>query len=103
MLYDKRWDKPVKADTFSVAGLIAWLETQSPEQEYNWSDIDGCVLCNYLRAVTGVSRPAGTYWVNKTGGLGRNTLGPDWGYWEICQTLPWTYGAALTRARALLP
>lgn len=104
MLYDPKWEQKTetKPDTFSVAGLIAWLEQQPSDAKYDWASIDGCVLCNYLRAVTGVDDPAARDWPNGTAGLGFDTLGKNWGYWEICAARPRTYGAALARARAAM-
>ena len=103
MLYDPKWEKTTetKPEVFSLAGLIAWLEQQPPEAEYDWPDIDGCLLCNYLRAVTGVKRPAAQQWATSKS-IGFDTLGKNWGYWQICKVQPRTYGAALARARAVL-
>lgn len=40
-----------KPDVFSLEGLIAWLETQPPETEYNFMDCNGgCLIGQYLLA-----------------------------------------------------
>lgn len=103
MFFDPTCKPEVKPDTFSLAGLVEWLEKQPRAQSYDWADIDGCVVCNYLRAVTGIQDPAAHIgWPNGTHGFGSDTFGPNWGYFEICKTEPHTYGAALARARAML-
>lgn len=40
-----------KPDVFSLDGLIAWLEKQPPETEYNFKDTRDCLLCRYFRAM----------------------------------------------------
>jgi len=97
MLYDPKWEKP-KADVFSLEGLIAWLEKQPADEVYDWYDIDGCVLCQYLQGAGGYAEPAAYP------GLTLSTI-KNWGqqgYFEICGTAPFTFGAALVRARSIL-
>lgn len=57
MLYDfKRWEKPeVKADPFTLQGMIAWLETMPPEMTYNWGCINGGCLIALYGAFHGLS------------------------------------------------
>ena len=98
MLYDPKWEKQTKADPLTLAGLIAWLETKPSEGTYDWWNVGGCLLCNYLRETFGVQMPSSQAWSGHDS-FGPNTLGPSWGYYEVCQTKPWTYGAALERAR----
>jgi hypothetical protein len=88
MLYDPKWQS--KTDIFTVPAFIAWLQTQPPNRNYNWSD---------LRETTGEPRPVSRYW-NGHPGFGGHTLGTDWGYFEICSERPWTFGAATERAKA---
>ena len=49
MLYDPKWN--TKADPHSLSSLVAWLEQQPPEGEYNYVNSDNCLLCQYFRAV----------------------------------------------------
>lgn len=49
MLYDPRWNDKV-ACGISLRGLIAWLETQDPEQAYDYTDPYNCVLAQYLQS-----------------------------------------------------
>ncbi len=74
---------------FSVTGLIAWLETQDPETEYDFGDVLGnCLIARYARAM-GTNFPVlhGHFFDNENLGL-------------ACSR-PWTYGAALARAKAV--
>jgi hypothetical protein len=51
MLYDPKWEKTqeTKVDPISIAALIAWMETQNPEQNYNFH--------NWRRALTSAIWP----------------------------------------------
>lgn len=101
MLYDsKRWDKHSKTDPVSLDGLIAWLETKPSKQYYPYYDCNGtCLYSQYLEAL----------------GFGTGTDAPDSAsriaarkLWDrlhegsfiyIAKMTPWTFGAALARAR----
>jgi hypothetical protein len=53
MLYDPRWNDTSsqnKPTTFSLAGLINWLEQQDPDTRYSYGDIHNCLLSTYFRA-----------------------------------------------------
>jgi hypothetical protein len=50
MLYDKRWDDK-SAHGVSLRGLIAWLETQPPDQPYDYGDPGKCVVAQYLGSI----------------------------------------------------
>lgn len=65
-------------------GLISWLETHNPEQTYSWWDVDDCLLCRFSSATGGPSDG----WVRF----------PQ--FFTIAVPYPWTYGAALERARS---
>lgn len=93
MLYDPKWE--VKADPFTLKGLIAWLEQQPPEKTYCFYDYTGeCLLDQYLASVTGEeSKPQPhTHWV---------TCGGSANYLAIARDGTKTFGAALARARAV--
>ena len=48
MLYSPAWTK-AKADVFTLASLIAWLETMPPNGEYDFYSKTGkCLLDQYL-------------------------------------------------------
>lgn len=85
-----------KTDVFSLEGLVAWLEKQPAGRTYNFHDCRGaCLLAQYL-AAHGIKWAAdGSSYaemVEVTTGHGIDVSCND----------PWTYGAALARARALL-
>jgi len=84
-------DYETKADVFSLEGLIAWLETQNPETEYDYTDISDCLLTRWMRA------------------SGQRDFGfsgsPDHTanrFTVAAGNFPHTYGAALRRARKLV-
>lgn len=87
-----------KPDVFSLEGLIAWLETQPPTISYDWNNCRGaCLVGRYFVAMGVYNDPY------------RPSFGemfyprfPFKSYGMVCMTKPWTYGAALSRARALL-
>ena len=111
MLYNKNWDKKQEELSpkgyakhqhydWSLSELVAWLEAQPPEKTYPWFSVHGCALCQFLQEQTGWKSPAG----NLADGFGSHTI-RDWGgdgYHKILGAEPWTFGAALERARSAL-
>jgi hypothetical protein len=99
MLYDKRWDKPgVKVDQLKIESLIEWLETMPPRKEYPYHNCNGaCLLGQYLTA-------CGFNWEKQIKGAhgydipGVNDF-KDYVYLHVACSRPWTFGAALERAR----
>jgi hypothetical protein len=91
MLYDPKWEKP-KTKALTLAGLIAWLETQPAEGRYNYNCQNGsCLLDRYITSVTGKpSRPTALHW---------DICGGESECSTITYNQPWTFGAALARAR----
>jgi hypothetical protein len=98
MLFDRKRDKKTKKPTpsnpeplMTIESLVAWLERQPPKQAYDWYAMDGSCLIGRYSADMGL---------------------PDWQRFHtqlfqnydltIAATRPWTYGAALKRARARL-
>lgn len=75
----------------TLVAITQWLETKPPEQEYIWQDPTECVVGHYLR-------DHGSSW----GTVAYSDM-PN--YHEIAGAKPWTFGAALERAKtlALLP
>lgn len=76
----------------SLEGLVAWLEEQNPDTEYDWWSVSGCLACQYLKAVEGTCQKTCYADIFPSGQI----------YGEVCAMRPWTFGAALTRARAAL-
>lgn len=96
MLYDPKWEQQAETRAKpSLAGLIAWLETQDPAEPYRYSCIDGsCLIDQYLTYATGkpsLPDPA-THWP---------VCGGADNYWNIASPWPQTFGAALERARKI--
>lgn len=87
MLYDPKWEVEAKPGVFSVESLIAWLETQDSAREYEWANCEGfCLLSQYLTAMG--KHPATDY----------KHLDVEMRC-EVACALPYTFGAALDRAR----
>lgn len=99
MLYDKRWDKTeTKPDAFSLASLIAWLETMPADDAYRSWDLDNCLLGQW-------SRSAGLNEIevrNNSYHLGIRSPFAAIASIDGPATEPHTFGAALKRARAAL-
>ena len=103
MLWNKNWDKKdVKADPMSLANLIAWLEQQPRNKEYCYMSHGGCLLAQYLTFSFG--RKA-----LDVGALGfvfaddqMNPHPTPNSFQDIAAGKPYTFGAALARAREYL-
>lgn len=84
MLFNPQWDtKP------SLAGFIAWLEQQPADRPYDYQPCPTCAIGQYLRAI------------GKTEAdllVGGDAPYHVWNH-HIAKPLPWTFGAALMRAR----
>lgn len=103
MLYDTRWDHqttetaPVKHDPLSLSFLIAWLETMPKNGEYSFLDCNGGCLLSLFMEAQGIS------WLD---GKGHSTM--EWRklhyfpMFKVAVSVPHTFGAALTRARAII-
>jgi len=90
MLYDPKWQR--QSDPAALTSLIAWLETMPPNGEYDWENCDGECLIGVYGAATGL----GAKWHDvHSAYFERDEL-------HIASDTPWTFGAALDRARATL-
>ena len=87
-------DTETKPDVFSLRSLVAWLETQPSETEYHYLPIDGCLIDQWCNAV-GIKMPGPVLL------LGLPTTNAQKIEYVAMET-PHTFGAALSRARALL-
>ncbi len=88
--------KAAGAEPFSLDSLIAWLETQNPVQKYDYFCTDGSCLIGQFMAHSGLSVKPGKYadyvyhWKQHNDFCVQNS---------IAHPKPWTFGAALSRAR----
>lgn len=97
MLYDPKWEVPkVKADPFTLDDFIAWLEKQPGREKYDFMACNGRCLYGQYATSHGVAwREAGTSILDR---------GPiadfcTFVYDHIAGLEPYTFGAALERAR----
>lgn len=87
-----------KLDIYALPTFIAWLEKHLREQTYDWKNCKGECLISLYMVDHGIpwnsSEDGHSYskFVCRTEG--------DWQIIASCQ--PWTFGAALSRARVLL-
>jgi hypothetical protein len=93
MLYDPKWE--VKTDVHTLPSFIAWLETQPAEGTYDWDNCQGKCLIGQYMATCGLGGRARNY-----PGFVRRSLKNGADLQIIACELPWTFGAALARARA---
>lgn len=95
MLYNPKWQQPPATTLPTLDGFIAWLEMMPPDGAYNFECTDGrCLVALYgcsLSSEWNHSRDYMSFCRRIFGGKGYN-VGP------ACMT-PWTFGAALERAR----
>jgi hypothetical protein len=95
MLFDPKWEVEVKVDPFSLEGLVAWLEKQPAPTEYDWDSCEECLVGKYVSAITGSDTPSGEVIYRE--------LFPDLDtYFAVAAKAPFTFGAALERARSSL-
>lgn len=92
---------------YTLAHIIAWLETKNPSESYDWNDGSCCLLAQYGRAL-GLPEAAldatGNYRSRYYQARERMMHAPgyrDGFVAEIAKSAPTTFGAALSRARAL--
>lgn len=106
MLYDKKWDKQIetKADPFSLKSFAMWLETQPANERYSFLNVSNCAYAQYLKAkgyrfvlIGGFSFSHG--WRTFIPSAGR-PLTAD--VRHVLNGHPYTFGAALQRARTAL-
>jgi len=86
MLYDLKWERPTLDDLLTVERLIVWLETQDPETRYSIGSAHTCLIGQFC-AAHGVADPP-------------YIVPPVFGMIAMFD-IPWTFGAALDRAKAL--
>ena len=86
MLFNPKWAPA------TVSGVIAFLEQKPSGKAYDFHDCKRCAAAQFMKSI-GWSVPDHTTLMN--------TL-PQIAYATIFANRPWTFGAALERARELL-
>lgn len=106
MLYDPKWQQTT-LKPYTLAHFIGWLEDQPPSQVYNWNDFFGaCLLCQYAASIVGERVPATILGKAPDPYTRAVILDVAYGYdrtpvgIKIAATGPYTFGAALKRAKA---
>jgi len=96
MLYNPKWQDVVYKGV-SRREFIAWLETQPPNDQYEYLFASICAVAEFLKS-------KGASWENQIVDFGSDLKPGDPGYWldQIVNRRPYTYGAALERACAAL-
>jgi len=90
-----------EADIFSLEGLILWLKKQPEDKVYCYDDNTKCLQAQYFAAVGKPIACLGNILVTFEGEYKSRRI-PET-FHEIAVTSPWTFGAALARARAVQP
>lgn len=82
--------------TFSKDGLIAWLERQPPDKEYEYCDVGGCLAAQFNAAV------GRNYEVPNPFNVVAHLFKFEHRLERVACQKPYTMGAALKRAKRLL-
>ena len=87
------WVAP--ANPWTLDAFIAWLERQPAEGVYNWADCEGGCLMGLYSVAIGDGHKSWAYRIGDVECI-EYTM-----HAEVAMPRPWTFGAALDRARAL--
>lgn len=96
MYFDPTCKSETKADPFSLDSLITWLERQPPDREYDYGDTENCALCQYAKSIGYENPRAGGNYIREFDSCTRNYIPNSE---DVVAPDPWTFGAALERAR----
>lgn len=92
MLYNPKGGQQTKADLLKIETIISWLEQQPAHQTYDYHAMCGRCLFGQYFTVHGVDWVDGYFDL-----INIDTYLPS----KIAGELPWTFGAALERAREM--
>lgn len=92
MLFDPKWEVQTKIDPLTIEAVIAWLERQPADQVYCYMDRGRCLAAQYNASI-------GRHYDGCALSLTGDTTF-DERLERIAVMKPYTFGAALTRARA---
>lgn len=94
----------VKTDPFSLDGLIAWLAQQPPDRKYEWYYCEACLMHAYFSEGLALPNVPGHPTLFLRGGnifSYSDLFSSVHAYHAVGKPTPWTFGAALSRARML--
>ncbi len=108
MLYDPKWEKQTKAEPFTRAHVIAWLEAHEPTETYCYIDNGRCLIAQYLTFLGHKEISVGALGYYDSDRTGKRRVGDMFGAARVPKFLhqaavnrPYNFGAALERARAV--
>jgi hypothetical protein len=95
MLYDPKWEVETKPDPFKMDTLIAWLAEKPAGEAYDYGDTGACLAAQYYGAMDCEFK---AYLLTHHPALEDDSFGYklEW----LAREKPWSFGAALERARA---
>lgn len=99
MLYDPKWEQETKADPFSLASLIAWLEQQPARKTYCYVSNGECLCAQYFTAMGYQRVRVNPFEFHHAGG--RESLPASFNTIAHGRGGQRTFGHALARARNL--
>lgn len=100
MLYDPKWE--VKANPLSVAAFVEWLDKKPAQETYDYYKFESCALGQWVKSLDpgAIDRDLeGDSYTYRVNGKIVNLRDP---FRDIVAYHPWTFGAALERARKTL-
>jgi hypothetical protein len=111
MLYDPKWEHQTRADPFSLASLIAWLDKQPLQDSYEYECHGQCLLARYFSAAgfknVHMFSDYFSHGEKLPGSMGKDEAVASGRAVLISKTFNWiaighnrTFGGALERARA---
>lgn len=103
MPFDAIPQTKTEPDVLNLDGLIAWLETQPPERQYDFGDYTGKCLWGQYAAAQGVAWPDAEYW-SVTPAIGEVCCGAlSYSHGQLfgAAAAGWTFGKALQRGKLL--
>ena len=99
MLFDPKWQ--TKVDPLTMESLIEWLEKQPAAKQYDFDDCSGKCLYGLYMASHGVAWFESGAYRARDSGQERSDFCVRV-YYTVATAKPWTFGAALKRARAAI-
>lgn len=105
MFLDEKKHGEAVTKTPSLRGLIAWLETKDPTEQYCFFDHGHCLMAQYYKAIDRPTSWVGGFSIRFKGDPSNYDLPLHFDDIAVGQNEMfgrWTFGAALARARSCL-